>query len=367
MAMTQIKRPDAEEVKRAAYGRWHEIFRALDPNLSNAIENLGKHVPRPHLGGRDGFLLPKNSNLDGRSWDNQLGYLGDGYATLCYSTGKSFFEVLSSIIDYLGMDQFSGPLVEMRKNVPLTIVHKTGDPAKIKKLWNRSHKPRRDDPMTKYLMRRGIPFDLIQLQTEIRASSKIYTIQNDDFVHYPGMLGRVYDAENRVVTNHRTFLNSDGLKAFSGDQAKKIQEVPDGLSLMGSAIRLTGSPVEGYLAIAEGIETALSVSTGVRVHDQHYLPCWSVINTNGVVSFEPPSDVHTVLVFADKDQIDPVKGVPPGQYAAHQLKIKLEAQGIRVIRILPKLKIPEGQKSVDWNDVLLADGQFPTWDQIIHA
>ena len=46
-----------DDIKRAAMGRWKEIFLALAPQLQTAMEKAGHHVPCPVHGGVDGFRL----------------------------------------------------------------------------------------------------------------------------------------------------------------------------------------------------------------------------------------------------------------------------------------------------------------------
>ena len=47
-------------VREAACGKWSFICRSIAPQLGEAIEKLGRHVPCPVHGGRDGFRVFKD-------------------------------------------------------------------------------------------------------------------------------------------------------------------------------------------------------------------------------------------------------------------------------------------------------------------
>lgn len=160
---------------------------------------------------------------------------------------------------------------------------------------------------------------------------------------FPTLLGKVVDENNNLVTLHRIYLTPDGHKA-PVKMPKKMMPLEEDMEVTGCAIRLGGMPQNGVLGVAEGIETALAVirATGI--------PCWSAISTGIMTSVKIPDAVHTVIIWAD---LDASMG---GQIAAETLKHRLVDEGYRVIVMLPQRSIPEGDKSVDWNDVLLQDG-----------
>jgi hypothetical protein len=96
-----------------------------------------------------------------------------------------------------------------------------------------------------------------------------------------------------------------------------------------AAVRLS-PPDRGEIALAEGIETALSFSalTG--------LPTWAALSTSGLVNFEPPPDIQAVTIAADGDTA--------GRKAAEALAERL---GCRC-----KVRIASAPDGRDWNDVL---------------
>ena len=46
---------NAKAIKEQASGKWLEILPLLDARLSDAVARVGKHVPCPVHGGKDGF------------------------------------------------------------------------------------------------------------------------------------------------------------------------------------------------------------------------------------------------------------------------------------------------------------------------
>ncbi len=98
----------------------------------------------------------------------------------------------------------------------------------------------------------------------------------------------------------------------------------------GSAIRLC-EPGD-TLGIAEGIETALSVTALFGV------PCWAAISDTILKGWEPPPDVRQVIVFGDNDENS------AGQAAAYALAHRLAVRDRSARVDLPPL-------GMDWNDV----------------
>ncbi|WP_434136872.1 toprim domain-containing protein (plasmid) [Pseudomonas luteola] len=159
---------------------------------------------------------------------------------------------------------------------------------------------------------------------------------------FPAIVCAIVNNKGEILTLHRTYLSSTGSKA-DVESPRKMMPVPEGKSIRGAAIQM-GTPVDGVLGIAEGLETALSAyrATGIAT--------WSTVNATLLEGFTPPAGVHTVLVWADKDRSC------TGESAAMRLKLRLQQQGIRVIVILPTAPIPSGSKGIDWNDVIIRQG-----------
>ena len=89
-------------------------------------------------------------------------------------------------------------------------------------------------------------------------------------------------------------------------------------------------PHSGELAIAEGVETALSFFA------LHKLPTWATLGTSGLRSFTPPPKLRRLVIAADNGEA--------GQDAARALYDSLKTS-LRVVIATPS----EGG---DWNDAL---------------
>lgn len=139
----------------------------------------------------------------------------------------------------------------------------------------------------------------------------------------PAMLGLVRDRYGGCLGLHITFVMGDGSGKAFGDRSRLMVA-----SQSGGAIRLAAAG--DVLAVAEGIETALSFAS------LHGLPTWAARSTDGLERFVPPEGVKDLIIAADGDE--------PGRKAA----------GVLYERQRPSMRVrlataPDGQ---DWNDVL---------------
>jgi hypothetical protein len=87
-----------------------------------------------------------------------------------------------------------------------------------------------------------------------------------------------------------TWLSGD--QKLTGHEPRKI--LTDLVGRIGCAARLM--PAADVLGIAEGIETALSAAL---IDD---IPVWAALNTSLLARFEPPANVTTLRVYADRDK-----------------------------------------------------------------
>lgn len=138
----------------------------------------------------------------------------------------------------------------------------------------------------------------------------------------PALVGLVTDAvTNRPMSLHRTWIKADGTKACT-----PARMLAAGHRKAGGVIRLWPDDYVTYgLAIAEGVESALSVA-----HD--YTPVWAVIDAGNMAAFPKLRAIETLIIAADND--------PVGIKAANTCA---ERWGNATVAIPP---VP-GQ---DWND-----------------
>ena len=115
-----------EEIRPLAKGHWDYIFSALAPQLSAAMEQPGKHVPCPVHGGKDGFRLFSNYQENGACVCNTCGEFRDGFKTLEWINGWSFFEALKHVGALLGFGNSASRLIRtepIKKKFVGTILH----------------------------------------------------------------------------------------------------------------------------------------------------------------------------------------------------------------------------------------------------
>jgi len=185
-------------------------------------------------------------------------------------------------------------------------------------LWNKT-RPIVSTVAEVYLRSRGIT---CQLPGTLRfAPSCRHTTDQ----HLPAMVALVEGSDSVAV--HRTFLCADGSGKAQVESVKMMLG-----PCAGGAVRL--SQTDGTLLICEGIETGLSLLSGLL---QGPSTVWAALSTSGVKSLRLPPQTGLLTVAADGDA--------PGREAAYALASRADSLGW-VVSLLPA---PEGH---DWNDVL---------------
>lgn len=106
---------------------------------------------------------------------------------------------------------------------------------------------------------------------------------------------------------------------------------------LGGAVRL--AEAEGPLVVAEGIETALSLPSGLL---RAPATVWAALSAAGIAGLRLPDGILRKLTIAPD-------GDAAGRDAAHKLAERAAALGWTVC-LLPA---PEGR---DWNDILMLKG-----------
>ena len=148
------------------------------------------------------------------------------------------------------------------------------------------------------------------------------------------MIALVEHIERGIVGIHRTFLTPDYRRR---DRASLG---PIG----GGAVRLGMLQAGEWLAVTEGIETALAVATSCN------MPVWAALSAGGMRALVLPPEATHILICADHD----ASGV--GQRAAHDAAERWLAEGRRVRIAMP----PE--PGTDMADVLLGRAPAETRD-----
>lgn len=195
-------------------------------------------------------------------------------------------------------------------------------------------------PLQLYLKRRAIADVDESFLKDLRFERRFFDCESRQW--HPAMLAAVRDVSGQLVTLHRTLLTGDGHKA-DVDVPKRLMRLPDDRTINGCAIRI-GEPHE-VLAVAEGIETALSVVVATG------LPCWACICAHGLEAVEIPDSVREVLIVADKDRS------LTGERAAQVLAERLKERGVTTRVMTIREEIPETDKGIDFNDLLCRYGK----------
>ncbi len=295
-------RIDAKSIKEQARGRWLEILPMLDARLTDAVHRVGKHVPCPVHGGKDGFRLYANDASGGGAC-NTCGAFADGFAVLQWLRGCSFYESLRLVADLLnnGTVPASTSNAPMREGQPNS---KRGNDYKgaIKYLLDTSSRiPNRASRA--YYERRGIAqtSEFITNSLKYHDSVDVYHLGNRVMIdskplRYPCILGIARNAGG-VTGLHQIYLTSDGLNAADeisqivGSEYSKKRMVGQ---FNGTAVRL--AKAGETLIVCEGIETALSIR--LLTGSSSIAACGTAALLSGV---DVPDCVENLLIYADND------------------------------------------------------------------
>ena len=147
--------------------------------------------------------------------------------------------------------------------------------------------------------------------------------QSKDFTG-PAMISSLTDASGAIRAVHQTWLREDGSDKADIETQRQVKGPSKGC-----AIRLC--PVAGTLAVAEGIETALSFMQASGI------PTWSAGSAGGLRSVNLPPEVSHVVIAADGDE----RGEAAAFFAANRFR----KQG----RTAEVYRAPAGK---DFNDLL---------------
>lgn len=130
---------------------------------------------------------------------------------------------------------------------------------------------------------------------------------------------------------HRTYLRPDGSGKAAVEPAKAMLG-----GVQGGAVRLLEA--HGRLVVAEGIETALSLASGLL---PGAVTLWAALSTSGLRGLRLPPKPGALTIATDGDDA--------GRSAGHALAERAHALGWKV----STLPAPDGR---DWNDILTLKG-----------
>jgi putative DNA primase/helicase len=301
---------NTEQPREIARGKWAGL---LGQWLSERALT-GRHTACPSCGGDDRFRF---DDLDGAgTWICSHCGAGDGFTLLQSLSGMDFRESVQYVKKMVGRIE-ARPIKEARSEDAVR--------DDLRRVWGEAAPIEAGDPVWKYLERRcGIR----HAPQGVRYHPGL-TYRHDSGIvtRHPAMLAQVIGHDCAAVSIHRTYLTDDGQKAAVPVAKKLMTPVR---KIERCAIRLT-RPIDGWLGIAEGIETALCASQidGGAV--------WSCISAGVMESFTPPEGTELLVIYADNDASF------TGQASAYTLARKLTAKGLEC-----RVRVPNQQG--DWAD-----------------
>lgn len=361
-----MKNLDASVVKTAAFGQWDQILQSLAPQIPEAaFTKLGRHVACPvHGGGTkgDGFKLFKKDFLEtGGAMCNTCGKFHDGFKLLMWLKGWDFPTTVSEVGSYLRIDSSESQREQRKANkdreeeiqriraarLAKEKEDNTRMRMRLKKIWSESiplTDPAAEPARLYFASRKILVWDRPGLERAVRFHPSLPCYDEDLKLegNFPAIVSMVCN-DGKSVTIHRIFITEKGLKA-PVQSPKKMCEVPSDNLVTGGAIFT--SPVSEVIDVTEGLETALAVETAMG------MPVWPLVNATLMELFNPPAGVKVVRIWVDKDVSG--RGVEAGKI----LQRRCWELGVQAHLVAPTMEIPEGEKGVDWNDVLVKFGRF---------
>lgn len=252
----------------------------------------------------------------------------DGRLLLSCKTGCSFLDVLTVLRERGLVDRRDRPQPPSAAEVARRRAEDEAEAVKREKqalsVWRESI-PAHDTIAETYLRGRGITCPLPDSLRFHPACWHGATAQR-----LPALVARV-DGLPRLAV-HRTYLRADGTGKAEVDPPKAMLG-----AALGGAVQV--AEADGALVVAEGIETALSLSSGLL---RGPATVWAALSAAGMAGLRLPAGIpHRLTIAPDGDTA--------GRDAAHKLAERATALGWTV-SLLPA---PDGR---DWNDILVLKG-----------
>jgi len=150
----------------------------------------------------------------------------------------------------------------------------------------------------------------------------------------PAMVALVTGFDDKPLAIHRTYLNRDGDGKADLDPPRMMLG-----ACRGGAVRLGQIRCDQWLAVAEGIETTLSITQACG------LSGLAALSACGMRNLVLPPEANMVLLCADNDD----NGV--GRTAADTARSRFRSEGRRVRLIIPPAR------GNDFNDILMKQSE----------
>jgi putative DNA primase/helicase len=253
----------------------------------------------------------------------------NGVAVKCFrgcSAGKVFAELRRLGLYFASTDApAANPAYRERLRAEAERRHKRAIAAALD-LWSQC-RPAPDTLVANYLRSRSLT---LPPPATLRKADCLYHRESN--ARRPAMVGLVEHEERGWCGIHITYLAIDGSCKAAVDPVKRMRG-----AVGGAAVRL--GPAAPVMAVAEGIETALSVQQEAR------FPTWAALSASGLVTLVLPPVAKLIHIYADND----ANGT--GEYSARLAADRWVKEGREVTLTLPP------RVGWDFNDVLRNRGE----------
>lgn len=142
-----------------------------------------------------------------------------------------------------------------------------------------------------------------------------------DRIAWPAMIAPVTDDDGVLTGVHRLYLDPSGPSDLRQGKAPLDRPKRSLGRIHGNAVRF-GKPAQ-MIAVAEGIENALSIRTAMPG-----LTCHAALTAGNLASYLPPAIVSHLLIAVDDDDT--------GRWAAHALADRSRLAGLSVTILKPR-------------------------------
>lgn len=356
----EFKRQQREETKRlndALNGRWDQVLPGLIPEIALAVEKgHTHHITCPFHGGQNDFRVYADFADTGAAICT-CGRWADGWELLMHARRCTFWEAKKLLVEALGgrFDAANLPVRYVETKDPEAIARRdTFNKKVIQETWLESQPLTNEAafPVRRWFFKRQLgevkgPLSCIRFHPALEYFEKDAKTDKTTVTHKgPAMVSMLTDINGRTCGLHRTWLTDEGEKAAVASP-RRLTSAVSTHPIAGSAVKFDAAdgPV---LSVGEGIESSLAARAIAG------FPTWSTVNKALMAKLEVPEHVQFVIVWADRDNSG------AGQSAAGELVQRMRSLGKKAVVVIPPFAVPEGGKSVDWNDVVAALGLEPS-------
>lgn len=252
----------------------------------------GKHTKCPLCGGKDRFRFTNKHGLGYVVCNQCMPSPIDGIDFLQRVTNLTFADLAKEIRGFIGE-------TSIRMSKP---ADNTKNKAANNKIWAESYPLQQHDPVHRYLaVERGLAGISFAEVMDIRhhPAMDYWNTDNPDQPYiqgkYSAMVSMVRAPSGKPATLHITYLTPDGKQA-PVTNVRKIR--PPSFDFAGGAVRLNHHQPGQVIAVAEGIETALSAK---KMYGNQSLCVWASLTAGNMEKFIPPNET-SIVIMGDNDK-----------------------------------------------------------------